>query len=339
MKLEERINILSELGRRLKAPDDYLDALMKRTEINNGWLTIENQKKAISAIVDFFLDEQKLTRWVEYYGVQQHSEARKLGLIMAGNIPLVGFHDFLCVFITGHHAIIKLSSKDPYLFPHLIKIMKSIDNRVGDVVEIVDRLAGYDAVIATGSNNSARYFETYFGKVPHIIRKNRNGIAILTGEETERELIEFGKDVFDFFGLGCRNVSKIYIPKNYDFEPLLRALHTYNQIVLHTKYKNNFDYNYAIYMLNKVQYIANGCIILIEQSAIPSNIATLHFEYYENMEFLEKELLTKKDEIQVIVAGKTALTSTKTVWFGMAQQPKLDDYADGVDTMDFLVHL
>lgn len=338
MKLEKRINILSELGQRLKSPDEHLMAVMKRTEINNGWLTIENQKKAIAAIVSQFLDPDKLRAWSNQYDIADGKRRQTVGLVMAGNIPLVGFHDFLCVFISGHRAIVKLSSKDPYLFPHLLQMMASIDERVNDFVEIVAQLSGYDAVIATGSNNSAKYFESYFGKVPHIIRKNRNGVAIFSGEETSKDLINFGRDVFDYFGLGCRNVSKIYVPTNYDFNPLLEALHTYNQIVLHTKYKNNFDYNYAIYLLNKIEYQANGCIILKEDSAIPSNIATLHFEYYDDLEYLYSQLVYRMGEIQVVVSSKQ-LPGIKTVVFGEAQNPQLSEYADGVDTMEFLVGL
>ncbi len=336
MTTKERINILKTLGDRLIVPDEYLNAVMKRTEFNNGWLTVANQRKAIDAIVTQFLDGDKLEQWATQYTFASNVAPRKIGLVMAGNIPLVGFHDFLCVFIAGDQALVKLSSKDPYLFPYLVQLMEKIDSRVADYVKVVDRLQNYDAVIATGSNNSAKYFEAYFGKVPHIIRKNRNGVAVLTGKETEQELKSLGKDIFEYFGLGCRNVSKIYVPEGYNFEPLLEALHTYNKIVLNTKYKNNFDYNYAVYMLNKVPFKANGCIILVEQEAIPSNIATLHYEYYSDMSSLAAKLEMLRDEIQEIVASADVKIGLPTIPFGDAQQPTLFDYPDGVDTMKFI---
>ena len=339
MTIVERIYVLNELGNRLTEPNEYLEAVMKRTAIHNGWLTVAHQKQAIEAIVSQFLSESKLVDWTNKYKVATKPTPKRVGLIMAGNIPLVGFHDFLCIFVSGNHAKVKVSSKDPYLFPYLIKLMTEIDERVASYIEIVEQLRDFDAVIATGSNNSAKYFESYFGKVPNIIRKNRNGVAILSGKETKQELIEFGHDVFDYFGLGCRNVSKIYVPIDYDFDPLLEALHTYNSMVLHTKYKNNFDYNYAVFMLNKEKFHANGCIMLLERSGIPSNIATLHYEYYNDLSHLDNLLETQHEKIQVIIASNTHQSKLPTMAFGEAQCPQLADYADGIDTMNFLVGL
>ncbi|MCB0577724.1 MAG: acyl-CoA reductase [Phaeodactylibacter sp.] len=338
MTLKERINILVELGSHLRGQDEYLDALMHRTSHHNPWFTIGNQQQAIASIAGNMLLREKLEAWLQRYDVPEAAPPRTVGIVMAGNIPLVGFHDLLCVFVAGHRALIKMSDKDPYLLPYLLKLLAGFDERAESWFGITAQLRGFDAVIATGSNNSARYFEAYFGKYPHIIRRNRNGIAVLTGEESAEELRELGKDVFQYFGLGCRNVSKIYVPWGYDFDPLLEALHEHRAIVLHNKYKNNFDYNYALHMLNKEEFKANGCIILREDASLQSRIASLHFEYYGSPEGLEQELESRKGQIQCIVA-RDGLLKQPAYPFGTAQEPQLWDYADGVDTMEFLLGL
>lgn len=339
MTLTERIDTLIKLGNHLKAGDEYLDALIHRTQFNNAWFTKENQQRAIDAIAQRFLDTEQLGKWINTYEVPAETQSQTIGIVMAGNIPLVGFHDWLSVFVAGHKAQIKLSDKDPYLMPYLLKIATDIHSGVAEYYEIVPQLKGFDAVIATGSNNSARYFEAYFSKHPHIIRKNRNGIAVLTGQEKQEDLLALGKDVFEYFGLGCRNVSKLFVPVGYDFDPLLTALHEYRDIVLNTKYKNNFDYNYALYILNKAEFKANGCLLLREDTAIQSRIASLHYEYYENLEAVKPILTTKKDEIQCIIATDGLIDEFSTFSFGKAQQPQLWDYADGEDTMAFLLGL
>lgn len=338
MKYQDRVAALVALGKHLQEPDEYREAVIHRTYHNNQWFTKENQRKAIQSIADYFLSEKKLTDWLSAYELPEETQAQKVGLVMAGNIPLVGFHDLLCTFVTGHKAIIKLSEKDKYLVPYLIRQLSLIDERTADYFEEVERLNGFDAVIATGSNNSARYFEQYFSKYPNIIRKNRNAVAVLDGTESTEALIAFGEDVFQYFGLGCRNVAKLYVPENYDFEPLLEALHEHREIILHHKYKNNFDYNYAVLVLNKEKYMANGCIILKEAADISSPIAGLNYEYYSSLADLEVVLDNRKDEIQLIIA-KEGLLSQKTYTFGKAQEPELHDYADGVDTLAFLLGL
>lgn len=338
MQLEERIQLLVRLGQHLQAKDEYLEALMKRAEFNNGWFTLENQQKALSAIASQFLNEEKLNTWLSQYELTERADKKTVGLILAGNIPMVGFHDLLCVFVAGHRSKIKLSDKDQFVLPYLIKLLGEFNPAAQNYFEITTKLSNFDAVIATGSNNSARYFEAYFGKYPNIIRKNRNAVAILTGEEEHTELFDLGKDIFQFFGLGCRNVAKVYVPKDYDFEPLLEALHEYRDIINHTKYKNNFDYNYALYVLNKDEYRANGCIILTENKAIQSRIAGLHYEFFDNLEQLEQEMKSRAEEIQCIVA-KPELIKQPTIGFGQAQEPELWDYADGVDTLEFLRQL
>ncbi len=337
MNSKERIQVLIELGERLKKPSEYRDAVIHRTSYENQWFTKENQQRSIEAIAHHFLDPEKLGQWLAKYPIKENSNAVKVGIIMAGNIPLVGFHDLLCVFVSGHQAIVKLSDKDPYLLPYLLKELKDIDPRTESYFQLVAKLKGFDAIIATGSNNSFRYFDAYFGKYPHIIRRNRNAVAVLTGEESSQELNALGKDVFQYFGLGCRNVSKLYVPQSYDFEPLLEALHEHRQIIEHNKYKNNFDYNYALLVLNKEKYMANGCVLLMENEAIASRIASLHYEFYDNLDVLKTGLEHQKEAIQCIVAKNDLLPNA--IPFGKAQQPELWDYADGVDTMGFLLGL
>lgn len=339
MTVEERIALMIRLGEHLRKKDDeLLEAWMTRTQYKNPWFTIENQQSAISAIADHFLKEEKLRAWLANYELSDSALAHKVGLVLAGNIPLVGFHDILCVFLSGHISRIKLSSKDEFVLAYLIKLLIQWDERAMAYFQLVDKLADVDAVIATGSNNSARYFETYFSKYPNIIRKNRNAIAVLSGQESADELHSLGKDVFRYFGLGCRNVSKVYVPTGYDFDILLTALHEFRDVIRHSKYKNNFDYNYAMYLLNKEPFLANGCILLREDKMIASRIANLNYEYYSDISSLENMLEQRGDEIQCIVAQE-ALLKNDSFSFGRAQTPGLSDYADGIDTINFLLGL
>ena len=347
MTLKERLSLLTRLGDHLRAEDDeFLEALQKRTEFNNGWFTLANQQAAVRAIATEFLAEDKLNAWVREYFIHpiagppvfpEPPEPKTVGLVLAGNIPLVGFHDVLAVFVAGHRAQIKLSSKDEYLLPYLLKLLGDFDERARDYFNVVGKLEGFDAVIATGSNNSARYFESYFGKYPHIIRKNRNAVAVLSGEESAEELRALGRDIFRYFGLGCRNVSKLYVPDGYDFQPLLEILHEWKDLQNHTRWKNNFDYNYALTTLNKESFHLTGPLMLLEDEAITSRIATLHYETYSDKIALESELNSRAEEIQLIVAQPGYL-SLPTFPFGQAQQPALWDHADGVDTLRFLIY-
>lgn len=327
-----------KLGEILSTPDEYREAVIHRTHFHNQWFTKDNQQMALASIARHMLQADKLEEWLQRYEMQEPEVPLKVGLVLAGNIPLVGFHDVLCVFVAGHRSLIKLSDKDPYLLPYLLKRLGEIDMRTKAYFEIVERLEDFDAVIATGSNNSARYFEAYFGKYPHIIRRNRNAVAVLTGEESKEALHQLGDDIFRYFGLGCRNVAKLYLPRHYQFDDLLTALHEYRDIVNHSKYKNNFDYNYALFMLNKVPYQANGCIILTENESLQSHIAGLYYEYFDSEEQLTEALKMREAEIQCVVSSKE-IPSVTTYGFGQAQEPELWDYADGVDTMQFLLEL
>jgi hypothetical protein len=337
MTLSERIEVLGQLGDHLLGKDEYLEAVMKRTAFHNGWFTEDSQQEAIRELAVQMLNRDRLREWLSRNQLAE-SSPKKVGIVMAGNIPLVGFHDWLCVFVSGHQAQVKLSEKDPFLFPYLMKILERLDERTLAYTEVTERLHGFEAVIATGSNNSARYFEAYFSKYPNIIRKNRNGVAVLTGDETLEELRALGKDIFRYYGLGCRNVAKLYVPEGYDFDPLLEALHEYREVVLNTKYKNNFDYNYALFVLNKIEIKANGCILLVEAPALQSRIACLHYEFYSSLEEVTKEIQARESEVQCTVAKSGALP-IPAFSFGKAQEPALWDYPDGADTLAFLASL
>jgi hypothetical protein len=340
LKLQERLDLLAELGHYLRSGgDEELDAAVQQSHAENQWFTEQNTRSALKAIAEQFLDAGKLSAWAAQYPMADPGYPEKtVAIIMAGNIPLVGFQDWLCVFVAGQQAKVKLSDKDKRLLPLLVKKMGEWRKDSWAYTEFLsegDLLKGFDAVIATGSNNTARYFEQYFGKYPHIIRRNRNSVAILDGSETIPELYALGRDIFTYFGLGCRNVSKLYVPHGYQFDTLLEALHEYREIVLHNKYKNNFDYNFTLLILNNIPHQNNGCILITENSSLQARIATLHYEYYDNRDELNELLVAKQNDIQCIV-GKTAVPQLQVLAFGQTQEPALGDYADGVDVMQFL---
>lgn len=343
MTLRERLDLLAELGHYLRSGGDAeLDAAIQKSYLENPWFTEANTRNALNAIAGAFLDQEKLEAWAKQYGISkiQHPD-KTIGLVMAGNIPLVGFHDWLCVFVAGQRAKIKLSDKDKRLLPLLVKKMGEWAHESWEYTGFVpenEPLKDFDAVIATGSNNTARYFEQYFGKYPHIIRRNRNGVAVLNGLETMADLYALGRDIFTYFGLGCRNVSKLYVPHGYHFDTLLEALHEYRDIIHHDKYKNNFDYNLTLLILNQVPYKNNGCLLLTEESSLKARIASIHYEYYDDVFDIDARLAEKKDEIQCVVSHVN-LRGFAVLPFGKSQEPGLSDYADGVDVMRFLTEL
>lgn len=338
MTLAERIDILAKLGETLAQPDEHLTALIRQSYHKNNWFTEENYRFAIESIRKNMLDREALERWVGGYDFSRVEEGQAVGMVMAGNIPLVGFHDLVCAFVAGYRSQIKLSDKDRLVLPYLLKMMDTIDSRTATYFTIVERLKDFDKVIATGSDNTSRYFEQYFGKYPHIIRRNRNAVAVLSGNETPTDLHQLGKDIFRYFGLGCRNVSKIYTPVDYDFQPLMEALHEYRDIIQHNKYKNNFDYNFTLLILNSKNYFSNGCLLVHEEQALTSRIASLHYEPYADEADLAEKLNRNIEKIQCIV-GSLPVTGFQTFPFGQAQSPALNDYADGVDVMRFLLKL
>lgn len=329
MILQERIGLLSRLGEYIQANSPEWEAAKERAYRENQWFVPEFIEKASQQIAEQFLDEQKVLAWANRYQIQASSEAPKqVGIVMAGNIPLVGFHDFLCVFVSGHISVIKPSSKDSILIKHLIGKLYEWDIRIQNWVSFAEQLKGLDAYIATGSNNSSRYFDYYFGKYPHIIRKNRTSVAILDGSESPETLSLLADDVLQYFGLGCRNVTQVYIPENYDFEPLLAALKKYPEFIDYHKYKHNFDYHLALLIMGGKYYMNNDLVVLTENSSPFSPVSQLHYAFYQDKQKLLAQL--QKDETIQCIVGKDLIP------FGNAQTPGLSDYADGVDTMEFL---
>ncbi|MEZ4942574.1 MAG: acyl-CoA reductase [Saprospiraceae bacterium] len=340
MKRKERLDLLAELGHYLQeAPDAALQQIIQRSYAENAWFTEENILHALRAISRAFLDREKLENWISGYTFKDNPHPEKtVGLVMAGNLPLVGFQDWLAVFVAGQRAKVKLSEKDKHLLPFLVQQLGDWAFESWEYTEFLsnsDTLKNFDAVIATGSNNTARYFETYFAKYRHIIRRNRNGVAVLNGNESDADLHALGRDIFTYFGLGCRNVSKIYLPAGYDFDRLLTALHAYLDIINHNKYKNNFDYNLTLLILNNVPYKNNGCLLLKEDPSLQARIASVHYEYYDTPEQLNAELNRRRDEIQCVV-GNMKPDDWPVLPFGQSQEPGLKDYPDGVDVMAFL---
>ena len=332
MNLQERIDLLVALGDYMLSQNAAWKEAQQKAFTENRWFTPEFINTAVKNIGKEFLQKEKLQSWCGNYFIPGKKDNPKtVGVVMAGNIPLVGFHDFLSVFISGHRQIIKPSSKDETLIKHIVQYLSEKNPEVKNFVSFAEMLKGCDAYIATGSNNSARYFEYYFRKYPHIIRRNRTSIAVLEGNENEEELEKLSADISLYFGLGCRNVTKIYVPENYDFLPLLNALKKFDYFSDQYKYRNNYDYQLAILIMNNKYYMTNGSIILTENKSFFSPISILNFEYYKNISDVETEIKTSGD-VQC-VAGKNYLS------FGRTQQPSLTDYADGIDTMEFLAEL
>lgn len=327
--LTERIDLLDKLGQYMLANTEDWEQAKRIAETKNAWFDAENINLAVQHIAEQFLNKEALSAWAAKY--QQANNPKKVGIVTAGNIPLVGFHDFLCGFVSGHITCLKLSSKDDALLKHLINKLTEWNLQVAEYVIVSEQLKGCDAYIATGSNNTARYFEQYFGKYPNIIRKNRTSVAVLDGNETEEDFTNIGTDIFSYYGLGCRNVTKVYLPQNYNTETLLEGLLPFKHVFEHHKYKNNFDYHLAIYLLNKVPYKTNDFLLMVENEVPFSPVGSLHYEFYDNKEALISKL-HKDDSIQCVI-------DNSNIKYGQSQIPMLDDYADGVDTMMFLSQL
>jgi hypothetical protein len=332
MRAEKRIKLLERLGEYMRSDAEAWDNCRYRAENVNSWFTREFIDRSVSAITDQFLNAEKLQRFAEQYSIPENQPQQKtVGIVMAGNIPLVGFHDFLCVFISGHMARIKSSSKDPILLTHLVDKLIEWEPELAEEIVFSELLKNCDAYIATGSNNTARYFDFYFSRYPHIIRRNRSSVAVLTGSESASELEALSNDINLYFGLGCRNVTKLYVPEGYNFEPLVRSFDKYRYFIDHNKYHNNYDYQLAIALIDHKYYMTNGSVLLIENQNIFSPISQLNYEFYSDRESLLSQLSTN-DDIQCI-------TGPGLLPFGQTQQPSLTDYADKADTMKFLTSL
>ncbi len=308
---------------------------LKITEESNSWFTKENILFSLNSWANA-LTETNLSKWITNENVGKNNP-KLVAIIMAGNIPLVGFHDFLSVLISGHSVLIKQSSNDKHLLPFLAKYLEHINPEfIGNITFTEKKITNFDAIIATGSNNTARYFEYYFKKSPNIIRKNRNSIAVLTGNETEKELEALGNDIFQYFGLGCRSVSKIFVPKDYHFDSFFKGIFFKQTIINNAKYANNYDYNKAVYLMSEFDILENGFLMIKEDASYASPIATLFYEFYDDLDHLKIKIEQEKENIQCIVSNN--FTSGE-ISFGQTQHPQLWDYADGINTLEFLAKI
>ncbi len=352
MVLNDRIRAFSELGNFLSQfkstgyekvntvlfNDDFFEGMVDKIDSAvhyNGWFTKENVLFSLNEWSDA-LSQDNLAEWLSPYSLSA-IKPKTVGVIMAGNIPLVGFHDFLSVLISGHKVLIKQSSDDNQLLPYLASYLTTVAPDFKEYISFTkDRLSHFDAVIATGSNNTSRYFEYYFGNVPNIIRKSRNSLAVLTGKETKEQLTNLGQDIFRYYGLGCRNVSKLMIPEGYDFDLFFKAMYPYNDIMNSAKYANNYDYNKAVYLMSNYKLFENGFLMLKEDDSYASPIATVFYETYVSIPELLGKLQADQEKIQCIVADNIV---EGNIDFGHTQSPKLSDYADGVDIIEFLTKI
>ncbi|WP_211242149.1 acyl-CoA reductase [Pontimicrobium aquaticum] len=352
MNLEQRINAFIELGKFLsqfsqdsiqkqdnvKHNDLFFDGFkhqIKLAQEHNGWFTNNNLKFAFQGWSNL-LKNNNIKEWLNKYSFN-NTDSKKVAIIMAGNIPLVGFHDFLSVLISGHDVLVKQSSNDKYLLPFLAKYLEYVEpNFKNKITFTEDKLKGFDAVIATGSDNTARYFEYYFKNKPSIIRKNRNSVAILTGNETKENLEALSDDIFRYYGLGCRNVSKLFVPEGYDFKNFFEAIYKWHPVINETKYANNYDYNKAVYLMSEFDMLENGFLMIKEDVSYASPIATVFYEYYNSKEQLRQKLKNDSNNIQCIVSSSFV---DSEIAFGQTQRPELWDYADNVDTIAFLLKI
>lgn len=351
MSLEKRIKTFVELGQflsqfrdsvkkeSLRAINDRFyedfENVIARQKGNNGWFDWQNVLEAINSIADS-LSEKELRSWLSNYELKEGKS--RVGVIMAGNIPMVGFHDLLCVLITGNTLVAKLSVSDYHLIQKMAEVLIFMNPDFEKNIYFVEKLENFDAVIATGSNNTARYFDAYFGKYPNIIRKNRNSIGIIHENDSKEVLNKLGKDIFQYYGLGCRNVSKIYIPRAYQLNRFFEAIiEDYQHVTENNKYANNYDYNKAVYLLGDNQLLDNGFLLLKEETALTSPVGVLNYEFYDSIDQLKEQLEVLKDQIQCVVSSEN--TPINSFDFGEAQSPQLSDYADGIDTIDFLQKL
>jgi hypothetical protein len=332
MNLQERIDLLVNIGAYMQENTEAWQIAKRKAHAENSWFVEEFIDLSVGNIVSAFLKRDVLTDVAKAYDIPKEQLApKKVGLVMAGNIPLVGFHDLITLFLSGHIAMVKPSSKDTVLIRHLVQKLYEWSPDTENRIVLRDMLKNCDAYIATGSNNSSRYFEHYFSKYPHIIRRNRTSVALLDGSETPEELNALADDVYQFFGLGCRNVTQLYVPRDYDFQPLLESFRKYNYLINHNKFKNNYDYQLAAQIINSKYYMTNDSILLTENESPFAPIGQVHYQYYGDKEAVENKL-NGNASVQCIVGRKH-------IPFGQAQRPSFTDFADGIDTLSFLLKL
>ena len=313
-----------------------LEAVLRKSELENPWFTQENLRFALKSWADTF-QQDALDSWLNQYDFSEDKIQKRVGIVAAGNVPLVAWHDIMCVWLSGHKALVKLSSKDRLLIPFFVKVLAQYDAEIPNAIQFVERLEQVDAAICTGSNNTSRYFEYYFRNVPNIIRSNRTSVAVLTGEESDKELQLLGEDIFRYFGLGCRNITKLYLPTDFDINRIFGAIYPYHEIVNHHKYANNYDYHRAILLMNLDEVLDNGFIVFKEDTGIHSPVGTLFYERYSDISKLKADLKLREDDLQCVVTRSSLWPDA--VDFGQTQCPSLSNYADGVDTMDFLLKI
>lgn len=333
--LEQRIEAIIKLRDYLIQSVSGLEEIIELSAQHNPWFTTNSLSKAFAGIISM-LETDKLKKWVSSYQ-NNNSSPKRIGIIMAGNIPMVGFHDLLCVLISGNQAVVKLSTQDAHLIPYITNKLIEFEPGLKGFFTFVDKLENIDAIIATGSDNTARYFEHYFSKYPNIIRKNRTSIALLIGNETLEDFNLLGNDIFQYYGLGCRNISKLFVPENYDFTSFFEGIEFHSEIINHHKYRNNYDYNKSIYLVNGVSHLDNGFLLLTENSQLVSPISVLFYETYSSSDVIKSRLTEEKEKIQCVACLDK--NQTNSVLFGETQQPELWDYADNIDSMKFLISL
>ncbi|MCO5230264.1 MAG: acyl-CoA reductase [Chitinophagales bacterium] len=335
MELINRVDSLIKLGQYIAEDTEKLQQAIRLAGLKNHWFTQEYCYKALHAITSQMLEEDKIKSWIKKYDFSQ-VKPKNIGVIAAGNIPLVSFHDILCVLISGHNLHLKTSEKDNILTQHLLTQLITIQPEWSSLITIDERWKEIDGVIATGSNNSGRYFEYYFGQKPNIIRKNRHSVAVLRGDENKDELYQLGKDVFEYFGLGCRNISLLWLPKGYRFEDLLDAWHPFSNLMLLNSYKNNLDYQRTIYLMNGTPIVDCDFVNMVDNLSISSPISCVNLAYYEDEAEIAKWLIEHDEQIQCVVNFENF---ERNVNFGASQSPDLDEYADGIDTLQFLIEI
>lgn len=341
MVLEERITLMSHLGQYFLENSEELNQAIYRAESQNPWFTHEHISYALKNIAEGYLEKDQLEKWTLPFPVfqEESNDSPTVGLVMAGNIPLVGFHDFLAVFISGCRQRIKLSTKDTILWQFILEKLISLNPKIKSLIKFEDRLNGCDAYIATGSGNTAKYFKYYFQKYPNIIRSNKTSVAVLNGHESGEDLELLAEDICSFFGFGCRNVTKIFVPKDYNFEPLIKALNKFGDQINHYKYKNNYDFQLAMYLLNKVEYMSSDSVLIVPSDSVFSPISVLNYEFYDDEEIVIHTILNNEDVQCTITAIEDIQDRPRIFNFGEAQKPGLTDYADGISTLDFLAAL
>jgi hypothetical protein len=336
MNLTQRIDSFVQLGLQFaQMPEEECENLCRQAAAHNGWFTEASVKLAFAGLQNY-LQADKLRAWLQNYDLE-NIDKKNIAVVMAGNIPMVGIHDFLCVLLAGHHLQAKLSSQDSVLIKEVAKKLIAIQADWENQISFVDRIKDFDAIIATGSDNTAKHFEYYFAKYPHIIRKNRVSVSVLNGKEDTTALLALGQDVLQYYGLGCRNVSKIYVPEGYDLTQVCSAFAPLEKVMDNHRYQNNYDYNKSIYLVNRIPHYDTGFLLLVENEQLFSPTSVLYYERYQNDKDLQQKIGQLANTLQCITADNAWFP--KSIPLGKAQQPEVFDYADGVDTIQFLMNI